>query len=88
MRIDRVYLVVTVNKRTNAFRLMKRMPKLKQNEFAYFISVELDIEKWLNRVYEVNLPKVLPPRPPHPKILEAMVELDTVTKVIDKLTER
>ena len=68
-RTDWVYLVVTVLKTKNTYRLRKFKPKLAPNEFCYAFKVSIDKNEWFNRLEEVELEKVSPPEILQPKTL-------------------
>jgi len=88
IRTDWVYLVVTVLKTKNSFRLMKTKPKLAPNEFCYAFKVSIDKNEWFNRLEEVELEKVLPPELPKPKNMSLTIKKATSTLVLDRLAGR
>lgn len=85
MRTDWVYLVVTVLKTKNTYRLRKFKPVLKPNEFCYAFKCEIDINEWLNRVQEIHLPKVIPPEIRQQSV-KLMIAQSTPDQVMARLT--
>lgn len=86
-RFDDVYVVVKVGRKKNSFRLCKKKPKLEQTEFAYKLQIKLKEEDWFDRIAEVEMAMPKPPNLPKLEIAPIMVEKDTPTKVMDRLTE-
>lgn len=85
MRQDWVYLVVTVLKIKNSFRLKKFKPKrLAPNEFCYSFLIEIDEDEWLNRIEEIQLEPIHPPEMTRPEI-SLMISKETSEIVLDKL---
>jgi len=87
-RSDKVYLVVTVLKTKNSYRLFKSRPRLNPNEFCYAFKVTIDMKEWFGRIEEVDLGKVTPPNLPKPEGLELIVEKDIGLRVVDRLLGR
>ena len=85
MRMDYIYIVVTVNRRRNSYALKMRYPRLDQNQFAYRFKIETDEKEWQKRIKEVELEKVEPPHLPDPKVIEFLVEKDTPQKVLERM---
>ena len=88
IREDWVYLVVTVLKTKNTYRLRKFKPKLASNEFCYAFKVSIDKNEWFNRLEEVELEKVSPPEIPQPKNMSLTIKKSTSTIVLDRLAGR
>lgn len=85
VRSDWIYVIVTVGRRKNSYRIRVRPPdRLKQNEFAYKMHIEVDEDDWMDRVKEVEIPIVQPPNLPKPDI-SIIVEKETPLKVLDRL---
>lgn len=87
-RTDYVYLVVTVLKTKNTYRLRKFKPKLASNEFCYNFKVIIDKKEWFNRIQEIELEKVSPPEIPKPKNMSLIISKATATRVLDRLAGR
>lgn len=85
MRTDWVFLVVSVLKTKNTYRLRKFRPVLKPNEFCYAFKCEIDINEWLNRVQEVDLPRVTPPEIRQQPV-QLMIAQSTPDQVMARLT--
>ena len=83
---DTVFIVVTVQKRQNSYRLCKRKPKLNQNEFAYQLDIKLDKGEWFDRIAEVEVPIMHPPQLPQLG-LAVHVEQDTPSQVLERMTQ-
>lgn len=87
-RQDVVYLVVTVNKRANAYALRVTKPtSLAQNQYAYAVRIDTDERDWMDRIIEVHPPKVTPPEVGSWSS-SAIVEKDTPTKVLERLAKK
>ena len=87
-RTDWVYLVVTVLKTKNTYRLRRFKPKLASNEFCYNFRVTIDKKEWFNRIEEIELEKVSPPEVPRPKEMRLIIQKATATIVLDRLAGR
>lgn len=84
-RTDYVWLIVTVLKTKNTYRLRRHASTLAQNEFAYRFRIRLDKKDWFQRVEEVDLIPVKPPNLPKAEPIELLVEKDTPLKVLDRM---
>lgn len=87
-RMDWVYLVVTVKKTKNTYRLRLTKPILAVNEFAYSFKVTIDKKEWLQRITELELEKVSPPEVPKPENLIAIIPKTIATQALDRLAGR
>lgn len=85
-RFEWVYLIVTILKTKNSYRLRKSQPKsLAPNEFCYSFSIIIDTDEWLKRIKEITLEKVSPPELPKPGNLSLSISRATSTLVMDRL---
>ena len=84
-RVDYIYLIVTVLKTKNKYRLRHHVYSLQPNEFAYRFNIFLNLQDWFKRIKEVELPQPQPINLPEPAVLECVVEPDTGTKVLRRL---
>ena len=88
-RWDWVYLVVTVLKTKNTYRLRSKKPNLAPNEFCYAFKITIDKDEWLKRIQEMELEKVSPPEiAKATKSIQLIISKSTATKVIDRLAGR
>lgn len=86
---DYVWVVATVGRRKNSYALRVREPKtLAPNQFAYRLRIPFDREQWQDRIAEVELTEVEPPKLPEPQTIETLVEKDTPQRVLDSLVGR
>lgn len=88
-RIDHVYLIATIGKKRNSYRLLMRVPKtLAANEVCYNFQVDVETDDWFKRIQEISLGVVKPPNFPGMTLTKITIEKDTPFKVIDRLTGR
>lgn len=87
-RIDHVYLIVTVKKTKNIYRLRMTKPRMAPNEFCYKFKVTIDKREWFDRITELQLEKVSPPELPKPGDLSIIIPKATATLVLDRLAGR
>lgn len=87
-RTDWVYLVVTVLKTKNTYRLRKFSPTLAPNEFCFAFKVTIDKNEWFKRIQELELEKVSPPEIPKPMSMELIISKPTAARILDRLAGR
>lgn len=85
-RIEDVWLVVTVNKRTSSYRLLMNKPRsMAVNEFAYNLRITLHMADWFDRIQEIKLPEVKPPKWGTLALMSTSVTKDTATQVFERM---
>lgn len=63
LRKEWVYLVVTINKRSNSYRLVKKQPNsLAANEICYGFQVTIDEEEWFEQIKMIEMPPISRPQ--------------------------
>lgn len=90
LRNDTVYLIVTVLKTKNTYRLVKFQPtSLKPNEFCLPFRVTIDEKEWFNRIAEtMNLGKISPPEVKKMEDIGVIISKPTSEIVMDRLAGR
>ena len=92
MREDVIFVIVTVGVRSNTYALRKlaygwKETKLKQNQYAYKLTIRTDAEEWKERIEEVKLDQVHPPEKTSLISKGFIVDKDTPTKVLDRMSQ-
>lgn len=88
-RYETVYLIVTILKTKNTFKLRKFLPKsLAANEVALKFKLELDTNEWFKRVKEVQLGKISPPEILQARDMSIIIRKSTPNLVMDRLVGR
>jgi hypothetical protein len=88
-RVDTIFIVVTVLKSRNDYRLRKFKPKtLAPNEFCYAFRITIDKKAWFNRVAEIDLGKPRPPEFPKARDIRLIIAKATAQQALDRLAGR
>jgi len=82
-----VYLIVTIGRKNNSYRICKFKPKhLKLNEFAWYFKISIDKDEWLDRIKEADLGKAEPPNFPECVLESELVEKTEEHEVFERIT--
>lgn len=88
-RTDIMYLVITILKTKNNYRLrMKKPTPLAPNEFCYAFKVTINKKEWFDRIAEIDLGRASPPEPPKVDSIQLIMPKATATIVLDRLAGR
>lgn len=88
-RTNWIYIIVTVGRIRNSYKLCKREPKsLAGNQFAYYLRIETDEDDWIGRIQRVELARVAPRALPVLSEIKTLVGKTEDEKVIDRLRGR
>ena len=83
-----VYLVVTILRTKNSYRLKMFEPKLKTNEFCYRIKVSVDEQEWFKRIEELDVGKISPPELSKLDNMQVIMAPATSAVVLNRLAGR
>jgi hypothetical protein len=87
---DHIYIVCTVRKRVNSYRLLTRPPKtLEINEICFHLTVPFDRSQWFNRTIDISYDQpIKPPIFQKPNSEEVIQPQHPANQVLDRMTGR
>jgi len=86
-RNETVYLIISVSPKRVTPRIVTRKPtSLKQNEFAYKFTIQIDMNAWQTRIKEYELRAPNPPEIPKGFPIQTITAKVARQQVMDRLT--
>lgn len=87
--MDTIFIIATINKRSNHFELRKKPPRsLLPNQVCFPFNVEINKEDWFDRFEDVRVLKLKPPAKPVISAVKMTFGKTTAENVIDRLAGR